>query len=57
LTFAIKVSILKNVDLDDETLNLYEKAAEMTGLNSNCIMCVSLRELKVLEAATKLENR
>jgi len=48
---------MKKVDLDDLTLKLYEKAEKLTGLNSNCIMCVSLRELKVLEAATKLENR
>jgi len=57
---------LKKVDLDDLTLKLYEKAEKLTGLNSNCIMCVSLHSLmampekdlvKLLEAATKLPNR
>jgi len=39
---------MKNLDLDDETVKLYEKASEMTGLNSNCIMCVALRELMAM---------
>lgn len=57
---------MKTIDLDGWTLKALDKLEKETGLNRNCVLCLSLRKLmampdqdlvKLLEASAKLKNR